>query len=189
MSNEIAQIFNRLSVFFRLLIMLVCVVMIVLAMTLWWIEPVWESSNHNAKALVSVRGKMRKLQSRALEARALFSDRLVDAHQAVESMHMVLFPSSGVRLVNIKKLPAKELSRQLYEHPFEVHFRADYFSMLDYLKDLQDKAPYFFWQKIDYKVTHYPEANIKLFFSSLSREAHWYHVQLPTNVDDKDEET
>lgn len=67
-------------------------------------------------------------------------------------------------------------SAVIYIHPFEVELKGNYQSIYQYLQKIEQLDAVFFWDMLDYKVTNYPHAEIKIKVHTLSSESGWLGV-------------
>lgn len=89
-------------------------------------------------------------------------------------MQALLKNESGLTLVGLSSLPTKVLQgfddegRLLYVHDITLIFKGNYFATLSYLQSLEKIKWYLFWDDLNYQVTDYPQAEIKLHVYALS---------------------
>ncbi len=115
--------------------------------------------------------------------RQLTSD-LIPAKKMVQVLEEVLHESSNLQLVAVKNLPVRRLitereeadapalgSSRLYLHAVELELRGNYFETLNYLRALEVLPWQVIWDQLEYRVDHYPKANIRLRINTLSSSA------------------
>lgn len=61
----------------------------------------------------------------------------------------------------------------IYRHGLTLRFKGRYFDVIDYLQALEQLRWHFYWQKLDYKVGTYPEAEVTLTVYTLSAREDW----------------
>jgi len=77
-------------------------------------------------------------------------------------------------LIQQEKLPVLAESStkidglNLYRHTIKLKLTGSYFQLRDYLNQLEQLPWTFFWEKFDYKLTHYPKSELELEIYSLS---------------------
>lgn len=85
-------------------------------------------------------------------------------------------------LIEFKTLPLKIAttsqtgSAQLFEHDMLIRFRGDYFTVVKYLKAIEDLKWKILWDRLEYKVIKYPTAEITLQIHSLSAQEDWINA-------------
>lgn len=62
------------------------------------------------------------------------------------------------------------LTGDLYQYNIVLDFVSDYFSTVDFLKKIEKLPWHIYWDSLEYKVTEYPKANVKLKLHMLSDE-------------------
>ncbi len=90
----------------------------------------------------------------------------------------------GITLIGMKKLPSEnwipaglgkvslpEKSKNIYKYSMQIEFLSDYFGTLDYLSRLEKLPWHIYWDSLEYKVTQYPKADVKLKIYVLSYQA------------------
>ena len=79
-------------------------------------------------------------------------------------------PKRGQARIDGGAVPA---GPQLYAHDVELVVTGTYFQLLDYLKALEGLDQRFGWRTLDYKVTRYPHAQMRLKLETLSLSKEW----------------
>jgi MSHA biogenesis protein MshJ len=64
----------------------------------------------------------------------------------------------------------------LYQHGVILELEADYFTLMDYLKALQDSQWLLFWHELHYEVIRPPKARIRLDIYTLGQSEEWIGV-------------
>ncbi|MBN1684157.1 MAG: hypothetical protein JW855_01795 [Gammaproteobacteria bacterium] len=83
---------------------------------------------------------------------------------AMTVLKQLLLKEHRLTLLNLQSKPTSK--NQLaslgnrFKHLIEVHFEGDYFSTLNYLEAIESKHWYLFWDRLHYKVTQYPKAEV-----------------------------
>ena len=78
-------------------------------------------------------------------------------------------------LLELKNLTPKaatlpQTNLQFFEHSIIIKLQGDYFSTMQYLKSIEKLGWRIFWDKLEYKVTQYPIAEITLKIHTLSEQ-------------------
>jgi MSHA biogenesis protein MshJ len=110
------------------------------------------------------------------------STQLVSSAAMGKALKDILAKTSGLSLLRLTNaegpvitsvIPQKDNSNtkiKLFQHNFILELEGDYRSNVDFLKSLE-KSPFrFFTDSIEYKVTEYPQANVKLKLHTVSKE-------------------
>lgn len=63
-----------------------------------------------------------------------------------------------------------------YKHGLQIEFDGNFFSTLDYLKKLEELEWNFFWDKIEFEVSEYPDATVILTLYTISLDKNWIGV-------------
>jgi MSHA biogenesis protein MshJ len=189
--------FNSLSLRIRAIIFVGLLVVIFIA----WHSLLW-SGVQQKKAFVTPQLRMAvkelKVLQNALKAaeqhwrqqnRVLASDQtpkkksnnLVSPKEITRVLEQLLFARHDLVLLGLQNLPEKQISpankkMALYEYGIVIKFRGNYFATLRYLHDLESLAWPLFWDKLDYKVTNYPQAEVTLQLHTVSDKKGWIHV-------------
>jgi MSHA biogenesis protein MshJ len=84
-------------------------------------------------------------------------------------------------LLEFKTLPTKTIispqtNYQLFEYGIQLKFRGDYFTTIKYLLAIENLKWLLFWDKLDYNVTRYPNADVTLEIHTLSDQEGWVHA-------------
>jgi len=96
----------------------------------------------------------------------------------------VLGQTEGLRLLQLNSLGSKPLvadengsstdvASGAYRHGLRIRFSGDYFSTLNYLRDLEALEWNFFWDTIEYKVDDYPNAICSITVYTMSLSDYW----------------
>lgn len=110
---------------------------------------------------------------------------LIPAKKMVQVLEDVLRQSSSLQLVAVKSLPVRRLitgaeadvsvmqasDGALYLHAVELELRGSYFETLSYLQALEGLPWQVIWDQLEYRVDHYPQADIRLRINTLSSSA------------------
>ena len=189
--------FNSLSLRIRAIIFVALLVVIFIA----WHSLLW-SGVQQKKAFVTPQLRMAvkelKVLQNALKAaeqhwrqqnRMLVSNQatkqkgnnLVSPKEITRVLEQLLFARHDLVLLGLQNLPEKQISPAnkkivLYEYGMVIKFRGNYFATLRYLHDLESLAWPLFWDKLDYKVTNYPQAEVILQLHTVSDKKGWIHV-------------
>jgi MSHA biogenesis protein MshJ len=116
------------------------------------------------------------------------SQHLIKAEQLPQALQDVLQKTAQLTLLTVATLPAHELqfvttaagetanpassshSAGVYEHVVELRVAGNYFQVIQFLSALEALPWRFYWQRLDYTVTQYPNAEILLRVYTLSSE-------------------
>lgn len=115
------------------------------------------------------------------------SHSLIKAEQLPQALHDALEKTSQLTLLQATTLPAHELQflplvtsennaatevqkTGVYEHVVELRVAGNYFQVVEFLTALEALPWRFYWQRMDYKVMQYPNAEIILRVYTLSSE-------------------
>ncbi len=107
---------------------------------------------------------------------------LITPEQMISALRLMLVQQPGLVLKSLETSPAEAVKTDakaqsqiansgIYRHEITLVLAGDYFSTLNYLKDLENLGWSLFWDSLDYKVTLYPEANVTIKLHTLSNEA------------------
>ncbi len=77
---------------------------------------------------------------------------------------------------SVNSLSDSEQSLTLYKHGIKLTLSGDYFSLRDYLKQLEQLKWRFFWQTFDYQLTEYPKGKLIIEMYSLSTKKEFVGV-------------
>lgn len=95
-----------------------------------------------------------------------FRYQLVSPKQVFFNLKNMLDSDEVVRLISVQYLPeelVKDAGNQpLYRSPIELTLQGTFPEILAYLKRVEQTNAFIFWDEIDYKVTQYPMAILKL---------------------------
>ncbi len=117
---------------------------------------------------------------------------LITAEQLPQVLHQLVASSEGLTLRAIHTLPVSEIELtdsefatgsepqigtevsadmiNIYRHGVSLTLEGDYATVYRYLKLMENSDWIFYWDSIDYKVTGYPKALVKIHVFTLSSE-------------------
>jgi MSHA biogenesis protein MshJ len=123
---------------------------------------------------------------------AAMSQGLISADQLPQMLEAMLKKIGELELVSIQTLPASELQllnpqpetvnnttstgaaelqdTGVYKHMVVVRIAGGYFQLVELLAALEGLSWKFYWEALDYRVDHYPQAEIELRVFTLSSE-------------------
>lgn len=119
------------------------------------------------------------------------SHNLIKAEHLPQALQEVLQKTDSLTLLEVKTLPAHELqfveaspttphnpeqpataepNAGVYQHVVELRVSGNYNQIVNFLMELERLPWRFYWQSLDYKVDHYPSAEVNLRVYTLSSE-------------------
>lgn len=116
------------------------------------------------------------------------SQNLIKVDQLPQALQDVLAKTAQLKLLDVKTLPAQELqfkvvkdanntpassddlSAGVFQHAVELRVSGSYSQVLQFLIALEQLPWRFYWQSLDYSVTQYPNADVRLRVYTLSSE-------------------
>ncbi|KPJ68031.1 MAG: hypothetical protein AMJ43_01040 [Coxiella sp. DG_40] len=106
---------------------------------------------------------------------------LVSPEEITQVLQDILFARHDLELLQIENLPVKKVAPPntelvFFEYGIVIKFRGSYFAALRYLHDLENLHWPLFWDKLDYRVVKYPQAEVTLFLHTVSTQEGWIHV-------------
>lgn len=92
-----------------------------------------------------------------------------------EGLKLINLESGGTQTVfSSKKSENFEVGHyKIYGHILNVEFEGDFFSTMNFLADVEKSSLKVYWDNLDYEVTKYPVANVKLRVHTLSVNQGW----------------
>ena len=115
-------------------------------------------------------------------------DQLVAPTKITELLRNLLLQSQGLKLLSLNNEPVNtivldqnedkqqqdnEARTQLYEHATTIKLRGNYRQLHHYLEALEDSPWGLFWDRLEYVVKDYPNAEITLRVHTVSTDQHW----------------
>lgn len=147
-------------------------------------DPDKQKKEQIAQLQTDINGVVNQLQS--------VSQNLIKAEQLPQALQEVLQKTEQLTLLEVKTLPAQELqfievsstttsnsqppsvtedpNAGVYQHAVELRVAGSYSQILRMLISLEHLPWRFYWQSLDYKVDHYPNAEVTLRVYTLSSE-------------------
>ena len=109
------------------------------------------------------------------------SDQMLPPNQTNKILHDLLTTTGNLALIQLDNTPPKEvtlppLNSRAFEHGIIIKFSGDYFSTMHYLQAIENLKWKISWDKLEYKVTQYPNAEITLYVHTISNDGDWIHV-------------
>ncbi len=145
-------------------------------------------AQHSADPNKSLQAEVQNVMSQANAV----GQQLMDASQAwispqnmVHALRSLLAGRGAVRLVALETPPPTALGEvdeenaaveRIYEHAVDVTLETDYFGLLAYLEELEGLRWRFIWDVLEYEVTEYPQARVRLRLKTLSASPQWLQV-------------
>jgi MSHA biogenesis protein MshJ len=160
---------------------------------LGWRYCLWADLMHK-KALIATQAKLAKQEMSTIENSLKMTRQktqskninksetlLVSAEEITHVLRDILFARHDLELLQVQGLPEKKITLPdtklvFFEHGIVIRFRGSYFATLRYLRDLEELKWPFFWDKLDYKVVDYPQAEVTLSLHTVSDQEGWIHV-------------
>ncbi|GEM_PF-4785953 len=104
-----------------------------------------------------------------------FRYQLVSPKQVFFNLKNMLDADKAVRLISIRYLPDELVKdgggQPVFRSPIELTLQGTFLEILTYLKKAEQANTFIFWDEMDYKVTQYPIAILKLKIHVLTSEA------------------
>lgn len=170
--------FDKLSLSLKVAIIIGCLLLI----WLFWHLVFWknlQSTSNQIKEKISILQKtnsslktkintLEKKGSNNLPPKTTASkDNFLSPQQTKAVLHELLKKNHHLVLLNLNNLPATpiplpEKKSPLFKHSMSLTFSGNYFSILNYLKTVEKLPWKIYWNKLEYRVTNYPAAEITL---------------------------
>jgi len=110
--------------------------------------------------------------------------RIVPAQQMKPLLDRVIAGLPGLRLVELRNLPAQPVrpapagstapvEGQVYRHGFEVTVEGSYAELVLYLERLEGLPQQLYWRRAELDASHYPKERLVFEIYTLSREPTW----------------
>ena len=104
---------------------------------------------------------------------------LISPSQMARVLKDVLARSRAVTLIRLETQRPKPWSLldsaasgqarpMIYQHGIELELEGDYFSLMNYVKQIEQQAPAIYWDELDYQVQTWPSARLLLRVHTLS---------------------
>tara|TARA_R110002110_G_scaffold65206_4_gene179987 strand:- start:71076 stop:71708 length:633 start_codon:yes stop_codon:yes gene_type:complete len=106
-----------------------------------------------------------KRENRKLEKQLQALDPVnMGERSAPKVLASILSDFKGLELVSLEGLPpeAPQDNSQLIKLPYELHFVGQFPEMIKYLYKLKADVPTVYWDKFEYKIKSFPDADIRL---------------------------
>jgi hypothetical protein len=113
----------------------------------------------------------------------IVSGELLSKQGVAQVLEKFLIAKKGLSLLKLENLPVKrieipdvkdpKIKNFFYEHSFLISWQGDFFTNVEYLRDLEHSGWQFFWDKLEYKVKKYPLAEVVLQLHILSDREKW----------------
>jgi MSHA biogenesis protein MshJ len=110
---------------------------------------------------------------------------LIAPPRMVAALRDMLERQQGLRLVELKNLPARALVPPIdaqqpehgpFIHPVEMTIEGDYLTLLRYLEAIESLPWRFYWQVLELQTIEYPHNRVRLRLNTLSMDAEWLGV-------------
>jgi len=147
-----------------------------------------DQENESLKKILSSPEALRGhglLKQQLAEANAqiqAFTTHLVSSSAMVNALEKILDENPELKLRGLKNEanfmitppsaePLKNIQLvKLYQHDFTLQFEGNYFATLTYLQKLEALPWQFYWDRIEYKVTKYPQAEVSIKLHTISHD-------------------
>lgn len=101
---------------------------------------------------------------------------VVPANYMPTLLNAVLEKARNIKVLSFKSLPPESLLQgkgdkeniNLYSHGVRLVIQGDYFSVLKFMKAVEEMPDKLYWKSMDYRVKDYPDADVVLEFYTLS---------------------
>lgn len=109
------------------------------------------------------------------------SEKVISAEKIAELLHSLIDPKNNLVLYQFQTFPPKNITevkslQKLFEYGFLIKFHGDFFSTLNFLQAVERLNWRLSWDKLEYKVIQYPEAEITLYLHTVSDKDGWIHI-------------
>ncbi|MBD1391082.1 type II secretion system protein M [Neiella sp. HB171785] len=110
---------------------------------------------------------------------------LVSAEQMLPVLQSLLSTARNVTLVGLSSIPAQpvlklEQEQQadvgMYRHGIELQVTGSFFDVYRLIESIESSQWRFYWQLMDYQVTEYPEAEVRILLYTLSTSEDYIRV-------------
>ncbi len=104
---------------------------------------------------------------------------LISAERLPWMLRDVLEKTGQLTLLDVKTLPVRELplagtrgseTTGVYRHTVSLRVSGSYFEVLAFVRSLEQLEWRFYWDRLDYRVSRYPEAEVEIRVYTLSAE-------------------
>ncbi|MBF0124921.1 MAG: hypothetical protein HQL60_06270 [Magnetococcales bacterium] len=122
---------------------------------------------------------------------------LVQPQQMTRILEQVLAQDTNLKLLEITSVPAVQIfaddeykdkdgdkkkkkpvnpDEVVYQHGTVLLLEGDYINLLNYLKKLESMSLVLYWDRLEYIVTDYPKATIRITVHTISRHQEWVGI-------------
>ena len=106
--------------------------------------------------------------------------RYISAADNRDLLRALLTTAAGVKVRSAQALPVEQIYRDpldnntgIYKHRLQLVISGNYFDVQQYFETLEDLPWAFYWQRMDYRVTTYPNAEVTVEIYTLSLERNY----------------
>lgn len=106
--------------------------------------------------------------------------RYISAAENRDLLRALLTTAAGVKVRSAQALPVEQIYRDpqdnntgIYKHRLQLVITGSYFDIQQYFDTLEGLPWSFYWQRMDYRVTSYPEAEVTVEIYTLSLERNY----------------
>jgi MSHA biogenesis protein MshJ len=113
-----------------------------------------------------------------------FRSKLITSQNVPALLESMLKDFAGLTLLKVETLPPQKLSEMinatfhstLYRHSIKLTFLGEYQQLLQYLQQIENLPYPVWWDVLDYKITHFPQAQIELTVYIISENINWIGI-------------
>lgn len=106
--------------------------------------------------------------------------RYISAAENRDLLRVILTTAAGVKVRSAQALPVEQIYRDpqdnntgIYKHRLQLVISGNYFDVQQYFETLEKLPWAFYWQRMDYRVTTYPNAEVTVEIYTLSLERNY----------------
>ena len=104
----------------------------------------------------------------------IYGKQLLSSKGMLTALKDITVKSKGIEIRSVDVLPdeeqegTQEAGHLLYRHGVRITFLSDYFTTMAYMQKIEELPWRLFWDKLEYRVKKYPEAEVSLVIHTLS---------------------
>lgn len=147
-----------------------------------------ETARQGANGVASdpAQAELRRLEEQVARIDAGISsavERLIPPEAAAEILEELLAGDERLKLVRLTSAPPRKLGlelaqggRLLYQHRITIEVEGDFASTLAYLRRIEGSRWQLLWDRLEYRVEQFPDANVTIELHTLSEREEWVGV-------------